>query len=91
MSVEQLRRQLGLGAVDVFDAVVADWGDLVGERLAAGTEPERMQSGVLTVIADDGPTAELMRWASGGVCDQLAERFPGERIESVVVRRRRRR
>jgi hypothetical protein len=86
MSVDRLRRQMGLAALDTFAVIASEWGDIVGERLASGTEPERLKDGVLTVRADDGPTAELMKWACGGVRDQLSERFPDETIESVVVR-----
>lgn len=86
MSVDRLRRQMGLGALDAFESIVAEWGGIVGDRLEAGTEPERLKDGVLTVRAVDGPTAELMKWSSGGVRDRLAERFPEETIESVVVR-----
>jgi hypothetical protein len=72
-------------------SLASRWVQVVGDRLAAQTEPLALESGVLTVGALDGAWAAQVRFTADEVRRRANEALGTEaiRLVTVVVRNRR--
>ena len=87
----------GLMAEQVFSrgmpvaSLASRWTEVVGERLAAQTQPLALEAGVLTVGATNGAWASQVRFMGEEVKRQANQALGGEpvRLVMVIVRNRR--
>jgi predicted nucleic acid-binding Zn ribbon protein len=71
--------------------LAAEWGTVVGERLASETAPSALEHGVLTVTAASGPWGAQARFLGEEIRKRADEALGGGQVRSVrvVVRNRR--
>ena len=88
-SLDRVVRSLGGPGVDVLATVFSRWSELVGEQLAARTEPQGLRDGRLVVAVDDPAWASQVRYLVGDLLERLAAEVGPGRITAidVVVRR----
>ena len=65
--------------------LMSRWAELVGERLAAATEPASLERGVLVVRASDGPWGAQASFLADGIRAQADEALGGGQVTSVRV------
>lgn len=82
-SVEQLRRQFGLGDADELELVRRRWTEVVGVAQAAASRPVGLRDGVLRVEVSDPAVLEALRWSAERIVTELGEGPSPVRIEGV--------
>jgi len=65
--------------------LMSRWPDLVGERLAAATEPASLDDGVLVIKASDGPWGAQASFLADAIRTKADEALGGGRVTSVRV------
>ena len=76
------RDLVGVGAIQEV------WGDVVGDLLATGSTPEKLEAGRLTVTVESSVWAGQIRLLAAEILNRLAERAtPAVTSLDVVVRR----
>jgi hypothetical protein len=81
----------GLLAEGVFSrgmpvaTLMSRWPELVGERLAAATEPASLERGVLVVRASDGPWGAQASFLADAIRAKADEALGGGQVTSVRV------
>ena len=65
--------------------LMSRWPELVGERLAAATEPASLDDGVLIVRASDGPWGAQASFLADAIRAKADEALGGGRVTSVRV------
>jgi predicted nucleic acid-binding Zn ribbon protein len=80
-SLEHLLDDLGSAPVQETASLLSRWGDVVGNDLAAHTQPVGVRNGVLLVHADDPAYADHLSWNER----QLVTRLAGVLGEGVVT------
>lgn len=63
-SMKLVQQRLGAAQPDRFATLVAEWGSLVGQRLAEHCSPESLVSGNLSVSVTSPGVAEQVKWAT---------------------------
>lgn len=86
MSVDRLRRTLGLARADTFAQVEESWTQLVGHRLAPLARPRSLRDGVLLVVAPDPAVAEHLRWSGSDLAEAVNAVCGGAEVTRVEVR-----
>lgn len=86
MSVDRLRRTLGLARADTFAQVEESWNQLVGHRLAPHARPRSLRDGVLLVVASDPAVAEHLRWSASDLTQAVNAVCGGNEVTRVEVR-----
>lgn len=69
-SLDNLASTLGLTSVDAMNALIVDWGAIVGEHLAEQCKPMTLRDGVLTIEARDHQWATELKWMTGLVVER---------------------
>ncbi len=65
--------------------LMSRWPELVGERLAAATEPASLERGVLVVRASDGPWGAQASFLADAIRAKADEALGGGQVTSVRV------
>lgn len=65
--------------------LMSRWPELVGERLAAATEPASLERGVLVVRASDGPWGAQANFLADAIRAKADEALGGGQVTSVKV------
>lgn len=65
--------------------LMSRWPELVGERLAAATEPASLDRGVLVVRASDGPWGAQATFLADAIREKADEALGGGKVTSVRV------
>lgn len=88
-SLDRVVRSLGGPGVDVLSTVFSRWDELVGDQLAARTEPRGLRDGRLVVAVADPAWASQVRYLVPDLLARLDEAVGAGRITDVdvVVRR----
>lgn len=87
--IDRVARHLGLGSVDMIQAVIDVWPDVAG-TLAEVSEPTVIRNGQLGVSTTDPTVAEALRWRSATLLTKLSEVLStSTEITSIEVRLRR--
>jgi hypothetical protein len=84
--VDHVLAELGAPSADTIAAVVGEWAGLVGETLAARTEPRSIEHGRLLVHTRDPAVAEQLRWSERRILDRLDDLVGGGVVDRVEVR-----
>lgn len=88
-SIDQLRRQFGLGRPDSLASITDAWPELAGEQVSARSKVIDLRQGTLTVDAYDPATAEALNWSKQRLLAGARASCPTERIIDLTVRVRR--
>jgi predicted nucleic acid-binding Zn ribbon protein len=65
--------------------LMSRWPELVGERLAAATEPASLDDGVLVIKASDGPWGAQASFLAEAIRTKADEALGGGQVTSVRV------
>lgn len=84
-SLDAIRREFRMGAPSEIDALLANWGDLVGAALAAHSRPQTVRGGVLVVLADAAAWAGQLRYLDQVLVTRIAEELPTVTVREVRV------
>ncbi|HSM01958.1 MAG TPA: DUF721 domain-containing protein [Acidimicrobiia bacterium] len=84
--LEKMLRDLGMPETIDVAALVDDWPAIAGEPFGSMSTPGSFGDGVLTLIADDGVAASLLKYRVGDLIGRLASRFGGGVVTSVRIR-----
>lgn len=69
-----------------LSSVLAAWGDVVGESVAAHAKPVAVRNGALVVEVDDPVWATQLRWLGNDLLARLAERVGSPVADRVEIR-----
>jgi predicted nucleic acid-binding Zn ribbon protein len=72
-ALDEVGDDLGLAPPDELAALVARWGDVVGEPVAAHARLRSLRDGILRVAVDDAPWATQLRYDAADVLRRAAE------------------
>ena len=84
--VERMLRALGMPETIDVGALVDDWGEIAGEPFGSMSAPASFGDGVLTLVAEDGVAASLLKYRVSGLIERLAARFGDGVVTSVRIR-----
>jgi len=62
------------------------WSDVVGEALAARTQPVRIIDGILTVAVSSAPWMQELRFMTGAMKEKLNSRLGGDIVCDIVLK-----
>ena len=65
--------------------LMSRWPDVVGERLAAATEPVSLERGVLIVRASDGPWGAQATFLADAIKEKADDALGGGQVMSVRI------
>jgi predicted nucleic acid-binding Zn ribbon protein len=65
--------------------LAAEWGSVVGQRLAAETAPVTLEQGVLVVAASTGPWGAQARFLAEQIRKRANEALSGDEVRRVQV------
>jgi hypothetical protein len=84
--VEKMLRDLGMPETIDVAALVDDWAAIAGEPFGSMSTPTSFGDGVLTLTAQDGVAASLLKYRVGDLIGRLANRFGEGVVTSVRIR-----
>lgn len=85
-SLERLALQLGMPSTKVTRAVFAQWGDIVGPKLAEHAKPVAVVAGTLTVVVDEQRWLTQLRWMAPKLLERIQEVVGEGFIAGIDVR-----
>ena len=85
-SLDDLLRHLGSSRSETLATVFGNWSEVVGDRVAAHTEPVAVRQGALVIVADDPAWASELRWQSARICERARAVLEDDSIERITVR-----
>lgn len=71
-SLDRVAKRLGVDQAAVLPALFDRWADLVGEAIAARTEPRALKGTALVVAVDDPGWATQLRWLEADLLARIA-------------------
>ena len=84
--IEKMLRALGMPETIDVEALVDHWAEIAGEPFGSMSAPASFGDGVLTLVADDGVAASLLKYRVSGLIERLAGRFGEGVVTSVRIR-----
>ena len=84
--LDEALRRLGMPPDLDAGALVTEWEDIVGEPFASLSRPGGYAAGELTLVAEDGTAATLLKYRLGELVERLEARFGPGLVTSVRVR-----
>ena len=81
--LDNLTQSMGWESPMAKSELLAAWPDLIGEDVAAHTDPVSVEDGLLTVRCDSTAWAQQLRSMRNVVLARIAERHPAAGIETV--------
>ena len=85
-ALDRLMRNLGSPKVETVRSVFDRWPDLVGEQVAARSQPIALRDGVLSVGVDDPAWATQLRFLEAELLRQIAVEFGPDEVTSIDVK-----
>jgi len=84
--MDDLLRHLGSSRGETLATVFGNWSEVVGDRVAAHTEPMAVRDGALVIVADDPAWASELRWQSARICERARAVLADDSIKRITVR-----
>lgn len=84
-ALESVLRRRGLGELGGFARLERRWIEVVGEALAAGSRPSRLEGATLVVRAADAGTASELRIEAGELLSR-ARQVSGLELRELKIR-----
>lgn len=84
--LDRLVRHLGGPSFVAVDTVFGDWEELVGEQVAAHTQPVSVRDGVLVVQVDDPAWATQIRFLEHDLLTRVGDAIGSGELTSLQVR-----
>ena len=84
--LEKMLRALGMPETIDVASLVDDWATIAGEPFGSMSSPASFGDGVLTLRAEDGVAASLLKYRVGDLIGRLSERFGDGVVTSVRIR-----
>jgi len=85
-ALDRLLGTLRAPSVDVLDSVFNRWAEIVGDDVAAHSQPVSIDGDTLVVEAGDPTWASELRWLENEVLARLSEVSGSDRITTLKVR-----
>ena len=85
-ALDAVSRGLGGPGVEAARALLGRWPELVGEALAAHTQPLSLVDGTLVLGVDDPVWQAQLRWLEADLLGRLQGSLGGDGVRRVVVR-----
>jgi len=85
-ALERVRAELGLPEPSAFDALTAQWRDIVGEEVAAHARLQSVRDGVAVIEADGPVWASQLRYLETAIVDGAAGAVGPGVVREVRVR-----
>jgi predicted nucleic acid-binding Zn ribbon protein len=81
-----LIRELGIGETLSEYGVITRWSDVVGERIAAVTRPERFEKGILFVAVSSAPWRAELTLRRQEILDKINAAAGGTVVREIRFR-----
>jgi predicted nucleic acid-binding Zn ribbon protein len=85
-SLDRLVRGLGAPSAGVTTSIFADWGEIVGEQIAAHCRPATLRERILTVTVTDPGWATQLRFLEGELLGRIATATGSDEVIKIEVR-----
>ena len=85
-ALDDLLRHMGSSRGETLSTVFGRWPEVVGDRIAAHTEPLAVTDGVLSIAADDPAWASEIKWQSARVAARARDVLDDDSIREIAVR-----
>lgn len=82
----ELIRELGIGKTLSEYGVITRWSEVVGERIAAVTQPERISQGVLYVAVSSAPWRAELTMRRKEIIDKINAAAGGTVVRDIRFR-----
>lgn len=85
-ALDDVLRHLGSPSSETLTTVFSRWPEVVGEQIAAHTEPVAVRNGTLAISADDPAWASELQWQGARICERARSVLNDDSIQRITVR-----